>query len=144
MKFANAMIGMPFGRTDFIVVGASDAPCPELSHGSQGRLVSQAFEGVFFVVVIFLVFLVTSSSNWKREIGKTRVGFGRTEVSIPQWWSSRQDLKNWHGFRDRGSGGRIITQAFLTVSVREKILLEIDIFHKRSKSIVSFLIAFPR
>ena len=38
-------------------------------------------------------------TNWKRKIGKTRVGFGRAEVSIPPFLSLLRDLQDGHGFR---------------------------------------------
>ena len=42
------------------------------------------------------------SSSWKLQNEKTRVRFGRTEISIPPFGTSRRDLKNGHGFRGPG------------------------------------------
>ena len=47
-------------------------------------------------------------SNWQRDIGNTRVGFGRTEVSPPPSLSSRRDLKNGHGCKGMGAQYRCL------------------------------------
>ena len=44
------------------------------------------------------VYITCLSSNLRRKIEQTRIGFGRTEVSIPPLWSLRRDLENGHGF----------------------------------------------
>ena len=75
MKFAREISSVPFGRTDGLI-GADDAPSPELSygHGLKGASFHE-----FSKVEIFLVV----AANGERTIEKQMVGFGRTEVSIP-------------------------------------------------------------
>ena len=75
MKFASDITRVPFGRTD-VLIGANDAPSPELSYGHG--LKGASFHGVFesWDSLCFV-------ANWERTIGKTRSGFGRAAVSIP-------------------------------------------------------------
>ena len=66
---------MPFGRTD-VLIGASDAPSPELSYGHD--LKGTSFQGVSKVGVFYIF-----AANRNRKVENTMVGFGRTTVSIP-------------------------------------------------------------
>ena len=75
MKFGSDITRVPFRRTD-VLIGASDAPSPELSNGHDLKGIS--FQGIS-KVGIFLMF----AANGDRKVEKTMVGFGRTEVSIP-------------------------------------------------------------
>ena len=42
--------------------------------------------------------MVSEVRKWKRGNERTRVGFGRTEVSIPSFRSCFRDLQDGHGF----------------------------------------------
>ena len=95
MKFASDISRLPFGRTD-VLMGANDAPSPELSYGHG--LKGASLHG-FSNVGIFLMF----AAKWERTIEKTRVGFGRTEVSIPPCSSSFRELHDGPSFSDIGA-----------------------------------------
>ena len=45
--------------------------------------------------------MISEAKKWKRTIEKNRVGFGRTEVSIPPFWSFVPDLQDGHDFRGK-------------------------------------------
>ena len=72
MKFASDITRVPFGRTD-VLIGANDAPSPELSYGHD--LKGTSFHGVSKVGIF--------AAKLDRKIETNMVGFGRTEVSIP-------------------------------------------------------------
>ena len=75
MKFASDITRVPFGRTD-VLIGANDAPSPELSYGHD--LKGTSFQGVSKVGCFLIV-----AANLDRKMEKTMVGFGRAEVPIP-------------------------------------------------------------
>ena len=75
MKFASDITRVPFGRTD-VLIGANDAPSPELSYGHA--LKGTSFHGVSKVGILF-----SFAANRDRKIENPMVGFGCTEVSIP-------------------------------------------------------------
>ena len=57
MKFASDITRVPFGRTD-VLIGASDAPSPELSYGHDFKGTSP--QGVSKVGIFF-----TFAANWE-------------------------------------------------------------------------------
>ena len=75
MEFANDITMVPFGRTD-VLIGANDAPSPELSY--RHGLNSACVHGIS-KIGIFL----TIAANWERNVEKKKVGFGHTEIAIP-------------------------------------------------------------
>ena len=75
MKLASDIARVQFGRPD-VSICANDAPSPELSYGHG--LKGASFQG-FSKIGSFLIV----AANWERQIEKTKVGCGRTEVSIP-------------------------------------------------------------
>ena len=75
MKFASDMTRVPFGLTG-VLIGANDAPFLVLSYGHD--LKGIPLHGVSKIWIFLFVM-----ANRDRKIGKTMVGFGRTEVSIP-------------------------------------------------------------
>ena len=75
MKFASDITRVPFCRTD-VLIGANDAPSPELSYGHD--LKGVPLHGVLKIGTFFFFM-----ADQDRTFAKTMVGFGRTEVSIP-------------------------------------------------------------
>ena len=75
MKFASDITSVPFVRTD-VSMGANDALSPELSYGHD--LKGTSFHGLSKVGISFIFAATRTRTN-----RKNRVGFGRTEVSIP-------------------------------------------------------------
>ena len=72
MKIASDMSRVQFGRTE-VLIGANDAPSPELSYG-------HSLKGASFHRLSKVGILLNLAANWERTVEKTRVGFGRTEV----------------------------------------------------------------
>ena len=96
MEFASDITRVPFGRTD-VLIGANDAPSPELSYGHDLKRTS--FHGLSKEVFFYF------AAIRDRKIEKTKVGVGRTELSLRLSCTEFCALSSGHGPRGQGFEG---------------------------------------